>query len=277
MKHYLKTTSLPAFSIGLLLMPAAYAEEIGQPILPEQQSIEQKQPDFNKTEFLLGIAAGYADSGYHDKSADWTAAPLIQLETKRFYIRGLSAGVKLYTSANQSQELLLGATYLRDYGLKPSDSNNVHLQQLNRRKNGVMADISYNLYTPYGNLETQVSHDISGTNKGITAQAQYSYFWSPKPQLLIKPIIGIAYYNRRFNQYYYGISIDESLRNGLAAYRPRASVNPYVGLETQYNLTPKLSGFVGILIEALPPTVKNSPMNDGKYRIEDTVGMMYHF
>lgn len=171
MKHIVQTGVLSSLSLRLLHAPSAYAEDFRQ------------EPQ--KTEFSVGVAGGYADSGYRGKSADWTVAPLVQLETKRFYIRGLSAGVKLYTSADQSQEVLLGATYLRDYGLKPSDSDDACLKRLDRRKNAVMADISYNLYSPYGNLETQVSHDVSGTNKGM--QAQYSYFWQPTPKLLVKP------------------------------------------------------------------------------------------
>jgi mltA-interacting protein mipA len=48
-------------------------------------------------------------------------------------------------------------------------------------------------------------------------------------------------------------------------------------LETQYSFTPKFSAFTGVLAEALPSTVKNSPMNDGKYRVEGTAGLMYRF
>lgn len=107
MKHIVRTGVLSSLSLCLLHAPSVYAEDFRQ------------EPQ--KTEFSVGVAGGYADSGYRGKSADWTVAPLVQLETKRFYIRGLSAGVKLYTSADQSQEVLLGATYLRDYGLKPGD------------------------------------------------------------------------------------------------------------------------------------------------------------
>ena len=106
MKHIVRTGVLSSLSLCLLHAPCAYAEDFRQ------------KPQ--KTEFSVGVAGGYADSGYRGKSADWTVAPLVQLETKRFYIRGLLAGVKLYTSADQSQEVLLGATYLRDYGLKRS-------------------------------------------------------------------------------------------------------------------------------------------------------------
>ena len=263
MKHIVQTGVLSSLSLCLLHAPCAYAEDFRQ------------EPQ--KTKFSVGVAGGYADSGYRGKSADWTVAPLVQLETKRFYIRGLSTGVKLYTSADQSQEVLLGATYLRDYGLKPDDSDDARLKRLDRRKNAVMADISYNLYSPYGNLETQVSHDVSGTNKGMQAQAQYSYFWQPTPKLLVKPAVGVSYSNKKFNRYYYGINADEARRSGLNAYQPKSSVNPYIGLETQYSFTPKFSAFTGVLAEALPSTVKNSPMNDGKYRVEGTAGLMYRF
>ena len=51
---------------------------------------------------------------------------------------------------------------------------------------------AYNFYTPYGNLGTQVSHDISGRSKGTRAQVQYSYFWQPNDKLTLTPAEGIA-------------------------------------------------------------------------------------
>lgn len=84
-------------------------------------------------------------------------------------MRGLSTGVKLYSAPNQSQELLLGATYLRQYRFKPDKSKDAQIKRLNERKDSVMLDAAYNFYTPYGNLETQVSHDVSGLSKGTRA------------------------------------------------------------------------------------------------------------
>ena len=274
MKPIIQTGALSALLLCLPFAPAAHAEETGQ----ELQPIQKTQPEAEQQdEFSIGVGAGYADSGYRGKSADWTVLPLVQLETKRFYIRGLSAGVKLYTSANQSQEVLLGATYLRDYGLKPSDSDDARIKRLDRRKNAVMADLGYNLYSPYGNLETQVSHDISGKNKGMMAKMQYSYFWQPTSKLFVKPAVGVSYSNQKFNRYYYGINAEESRRSGLNTYQPKSSVHPYISLETQYDFTPKFSVFGGVLAEALSSTVKNSPMNDGKYRLEGAAGVKYRF
>ena len=229
------------------------------------------------TEVSLGIAGGYANNEFKGYSGSSSVSPVLTVESRRFYVRGLSAGVKLYTAPNQSQELLLGATYLYQYRFKPHKSKDAQIKRLDERKEGVMLDLAYNFYTPYGNLETQVSHDISGRSKGMRAQTQYSYFWQPTDKLTLTPAVGISYADRRFNQYYYGISAAESERSGLAAYRPKASLEPYTEIAAEYRFAPHWSAFAIGRVEQLPKTLKDSPMVDKGHRVEGTVGVSYNF
>ena len=94
---------------------------------------------------------------------------------------------------------------------------------------------------------------------------QYSYFWQPNDKLTLTPAVGIAYADRRFNRYYYGIRPAESERSGLAAYRPKASVQPYAESAAEYRFARHWSAFAGGRVEQLAKTVKDSPMVEKSY------------
>ena len=60
-------------------------------------------------------------------------------------------------------------------------------------------------------------------------------------KLTLTPSIGVLYYDENFNEYYYGISGNESRRSGLSSYSPGDSWTPYVGLSAKYALTSNLT------------------------------------
>ena len=59
-------------------------------------------------------------------------------------------------------------------------------------------------------------------------------------KLTLTPAIGVLDDDENFNEYYYGISGNESRRSGLSSYSPGDSWTPYVGLSAKYALTSNL-------------------------------------
>lgn len=228
-------------------------------------------------DFSMGAAGSYANGIYKGTSGNWTAAPVLQLESKHFYVRGLSAGMKLFESEDQSQELLLGASYLLNYQFDPKKTRDARLKRLNKRRASITADISYNLYTPYGNLETSLQHDVSGKSHGSRFSAQYSYFWEATPRLTDIPAIGFVHSSKRFNQYYYGISAAESTRSGLNAFDARASLQPYAEVQVEYEINKQFSLIGSLYSEGLAKRTRRSAMLEGRHIIEGSVGVLYHF
>lgn len=225
----------------------------------------------------IGAAGSYANGIYKGYSGNWTAAPIFQLESRHFYVRGLSAGMKLFESEDQSQELLLGASYLLNYRFEPKKTNDIRLKQLNKRRSSITADISYNIYTPYGNLETTLQRDVSGRSHGSRFSAQYSYFWETTPRLTVVPAIGFVHSSKRFNQYYYGISAAESARSGLNAFDARASLQPYAEVQLEYKIDKQFSLIGSLYSERLAKRARHSGMLEGRHMIEGSVGVLYHF
>ena len=69
----------------------------------------------------------------------------------------------------------------------------------------------------------------------------------------------------------------ENKRSGLAAYRPKASVQPYAEIAAEYRFARHWSAFAGGRVEQLAKTVKDSPMVEKSYRVEGAAGVSYNF
>ncbi|WP_163278914.1 MipA/OmpV family protein, partial [Klebsiella aerogenes] len=74
----------------------------------------------------------------------------------------------------------------------------------------------------------------------------------PMGKLTLTPAVGVLYYDENFNQYYYGISGNESRRSGLSSYAPGDSWTPYVGLSAKYALTSNLTLLASANYSVLP-------------------------
>lgn len=223
----------------------------------------------------LGIGAGYNSGIYKDyDSSRWGAVPLLHYEDQHFYLDGGSAGVKLYNSENQA--LTLGAGFSGNE-FKPNRSRDTRLQQLDKRKSGVSANLGYSLDTDYGSLQTGITQDISGKSKGTQMDAQYGYTWEVSPQFAITPAVGATYASKKYNQYYYGVSAQEAARSGLPAYNAKGGINPDIDLSAQYQISPHISTFAGARAEQLSGAVKDSPMTDKKTEYSGMVGATYNF
>ena len=151
------------------------------------------------------------------------------------------------------------------------------MQQLDKRKAGVSANLGYSLNTGYGSLQTGISQDISGKSKGTQIDAQYGYTWEVSPQFAITPAVGATYASKKYNQYYYGVSAQEAARSGLSAYNAKGGINPYIDLSAQYQISPHISTFAGARAEQLSGAVKDSPMTDKKTEYSGMVGATYNF
>ena len=229
------------------------------------------------TEVAVGVAGGYSKGLYRSYDGNWSALPLVQVESPYFYVRRLSAGARVFSSDDQTHEVLVGSTWQLGQAFKPSRADDRQLQQLDRRRDIVTADLAYNFYSPYGNVETQWSADISGRSKGQLASIQYSYFWQPDEALTVTPAIGVKYADKRYNRYYYGITAKEAARSGLPAYAPGATLQPYLDVAAEHRFSRHFSAFASARLETLGADVKRSPMVDESFHFQGAAGLLYRF
>ena len=226
--------------------------------------------------FSVGVSGSIGTSPYIGYKNEQDALPILQYQNDHFYIEGLGGGVKLWQSQDQHQELFLGASYSL-HSFKARKSSDERMKRLDNRKATVMADLTYNIHTMYGSLESTVSRDILGRNKGVLATMQYGIYWEIAPKLTINPAVGLTYTNAKYNRYYYGVSEIESLRSGFKTYKPKRSVQPHIELTASYDFTQHLRAFVSVRSEKIAKTIRNSPIIDEKYQSQASLGILYSF
>jgi outer membrane protein len=107
---------------------------------------------------------------------------------------------------------------------------------------------------------------------------EVSYFHPIRMErLTLTPSVGVFYSDESYNDYYYGVSGNESRRSGLDEYKAGDSWTPYVGLAAKYQLTQSLFLNASAVYTVLPDDVKNSPMIDRDDSFALMTGMTWRF
>ncbi|MDT0478229.1 MipA/OmpV family protein, partial [Streptomyces sp. DSM 41014] len=80
-----------------------------------------------------------------------------------------------------------------------------------------------------------------------------------------------------YNNYYFGVSEQESLRTGIKAYNADSSVTPYVNVSASYAISPRWSAFISQYLEYLSDEQKDSPLVDNRVDSKTKIGFNYQF
>lgn len=230
--------------------------------------------NFSFSETLkLGLYGEVEKLPYKGVDSDFTVLPMVYYESRYFYIDGLEAG--FYFLNDDVHQLSLGLGY-EQVGLKPSDSSNQQIKQLNRRKDSLMANIDYTYISDWGAISAEFKFDTLGRNKGVALDLGYLAMVQTGDFTFV-PNIGVVWYSEKYNDYYYGVSQAESQRSGLAHYKSKQGINSYVELNILYQVAPNWEMFATGRYEHLSKEVKNSPVVDQKESTNLKLGVMYQF
>ncbi|RKS87605.1 outer membrane protein [Orbus hercynius] len=222
----------------------------------------------------IGVSGSWTQSPYVGKSTDFSLMPLINYDSKYLFISGTSGGVHVWQDGNQQVDITLDYQSL---GLKPSDSDDVRVKQLDRRKSTLLSGVAYTLTTAYGQFSGEVAADVLDNSNTVSVDLEYAAYAQLTNKLAIIPQLGVTWFNSSHNRYYYGVSEQESLRSGLSTYRPHSGVTPYATLTATYDFTSKWSAVFEYDFILLGNQVKSSPIVNRSNTSEITAGIMYAF
>lgn len=224
-------------------------------------------------EFSLGVNAGAGVSVYRGVGTEYIAFPLINYDNNVIYIDGTEAGYYLFKTPHQ--EFTVNLNYI-DTSLDPGDSSDRRIKRLDRRRSTVMAGVTYTFRSDWGEIQAQILGDTLSRNKGFSADLRYTAQFQTGP-LTYVPSIGATWYNSDYNNYYYGVSGNESRRSGLRHYDSGSGVNPYVELLVNYAATKNWNVFVSGRYEHLNSTIKDSPIVNKSGEASFHTGISYKF
>lgn len=225
----------------------------------------------SNAELKLGAGVSFKTSAYHADNGV-SVVPLAFYDNNVWYAEGAEAG--FYSYKDDTHHVRLGLSY-DGRGFDADDAKGNH-KALNTRKSSVLAHASHLYITPIGGIRAKIATDVLKKHKGTTISlAHISRFKIGDTTLY--PSFGAVWQSQSYNNYYYGITADESTRSGLANYTADAGVSPFVSLTANHDLTDKISLFGHGRMEWLSASQKDSPLIKDDAETTITLGAMYRF
>ena len=223
----------------------------------------------HKPTLSIGLNYSIDYQSYKNDRTYQSVLPVAFYDNDKVYLEGDEAGV--YLLNDEKNELRLNALYDGS-----SYSPNGALSGIDRRKWSVMAGGSYMRITPFGGFKAQVATDVLSRSKGTIATASY-LAEIKKDKWTFYPEIGLQWNDAKYNQYYYGVSDAEAHRTGMSAYTPKSSVNPYMSIAANYDLSNHWSVFGTLNVNYLSNQQTNSPLIVQHADFNPSIGIKYNF
>ena len=209
-------------------------------------------------DLALGLMTGLAESPYKETTPRVFPFPFVDYEGDFLFFHGVQGGIHLLKD-RVNQFDVFAAYDPRQF--RPQDSNDSKIQRLDKRRSTVTTGLEYSLRTYFGHFSASVAHDALNNSDGVFANTSYMYPFALTDWELT-PEIGVRWDNKDQNNYYAGISIDESRRSGLPSYTPDDSFTPYIVLSANYHMSNDWKAFFSARYDITADEVKKSPMID---------------
>lgn len=219
----------------------------------------------------LGTVVEVSSSAYKGLGSDLTFLPVLDYDNDQIYIDGAEAGAYFYQS--KQHELSVIVNY-HNVGFRPKDSSDSRMKKLDRRYETVMAGLNYTYMGNWGAMDAQVMTDVLNKNNGIIVDIGYIAFLQKEP-FIFAPKIGLIWQNAHYTNYYYGVTKEESAQSSFNPYSSKQSINPYIELNMNYQMSPKFDLFLSGKYEFLNKQIKNSPIVDRKNTASIQLGFKY--
>ena len=269
----LKLAALPNISTRTMFSAFTATALFSVASLSNAALFNDNLPTDKDAELSVGVNVMAVKSAYDlEDSTEVRVLPGIFYDNNRIYARGAQAGAYLI---NDGVNQLSAYAQLAGNSFDPDDANGA-LQGLDERKLSAEAGISYQRRTPIGAFRGQFATDVLDESGGNTGRLTYLAKIT-RNKLTVYPSIGFEYHDAAYNEYYYGVSEEESAETGVAAYKSNSSLNPYVSVSANYDFNDKWAGFANQSVSYVPNEQYDSPMVDSRTEAATTLGLLYKF
>ena len=225
---------------------------------------------FNGT---IGAGVHMTQVGYLDTDAKAMLVPAIDIENDMFYFKGFEGGA--YLLKTDTQRVTAGLTYM-PLAFDPDDSDDARMKKLDERKGSLFATVGYTMMGQWGVVRAQVAGDVMSKSNGLMADVSYLKRFQVG-QWGLTPQAGAVWTNKKFNNYYFGISQAEADRSGLRQYQAKGGVSPYARLMADWKFADKWTFYAETSIRAHSKEISDSDMMDKKVMTSAGCGVSYIF
>lgn len=206
--------------------------------------------------FSLGVAVIAGDEPFRGVDPDVKVVPLVEYDSSRFFVRGLTGGWKL-TRESPWKASVIATARLRD--LESSDFD-PHLA-IEERKKTVEAGFALGRsFGPYS-VDAEAVADVFDRHGGLDASLRISRRLRLGGTIVV-PGAGVRYWSAATNRYYHGLAPGEA---GVeAGYDPGSALVPEAGLMVVHPLGPR-TALTGIVrVARLSDETAGSPLLDSQ-------------
>jgi outer membrane protein len=220
--------------------------------------------------WALGAAVISAPRPYVGADPEVLPIPLVQYESQRLYVRGITAGYRLIATRELSFDVHVQPRF---DGFENDDSP--FLEGMEEPDETL--DVGLGLDAELGRLELGLSldADVLGRSDGYEARATLgrTYVYR-RGQVIFRPEIGASWQNEDLIDYYYGVSAAEA-RPGRPAYQGDSGTSVDVGAFVRVRVTPRWS-VVGLARwTSLSDEISDSPIVEDDSTLFGLIGLLY--
>lgn len=229
-------------------------------------------PTTSHAEGTIGLAIAQSSQPYRSYDKEALPAPILSWEGERLFLRGTSAGYRLWEGGSSKLVLSISPLLSR---YRPEDSTDWRMRQLDDRRFLGVAGIGWRTTGAWGSVSAKAEAEVTGVG-GVLGDLSYTYPLQAGAATLL-PEVGATYQSKEMTRHYYGISRSESLRSGFTTYSPDESVMPYLGLTALVPLGKTWSATGAVRRTILSDTIKSSPMTNSNHMDTLVLGLSRRF
>ncbi len=232
----------------------------------------QGRPEPEGVQWSTGLGVISSPRPYVGADNQISVIPLLDLEYKRFYFRGILAGFQLIESERFSLDIIGRGQFA---GYEEDDSS--FLAGMEERRETIEVGLSAAWEFGALELEATVAADALGRSEGAQASLELTWnkeFGRGKGGLF--PGVGVIWQDADFIDYYAGVEPEEA-RPGRPAFESSSALNLGAGLLGFFKVTDR-TRFVGLArVERLSSEYEESPIIDSRWGYFGLVALAYEF
>lgn len=222
----------------------------------------------------VGIGIYSKNTVYHGKN-QINFVPLVNLESKRFYIKGYKPGMYFYKEPNFNLSVFIDPIIgYSDFYIKNSNLENGYKITKNRNTFvgvGIAADFIIDRKI-FGRIE------VSGGDKGIKGEMKFNQSFELTDRVTFTPGINFKYYDKKYINHFLGVNTQDIRNNRkiTKVYRGKDTISGGLSASLDYALTEQITATVFGGVE-LYNNIKDSELVKKEHSYYGGIGIRYSF
>ena len=226
-------------------------------------------------DLTLGLGGYFQTQPYLNTSAIIVPSPVIFYDNGIVYARWTRFG--LYFYGQKASDISWGFSLTmqpRPNGYKPSDS--AALSTLDEKKTSLEGGLAYTVAKGSDYLEAMLLTDTLGRYNSWIAKTEIGTKFE-LGRWKFYPSVVFVYESKKFTDYYYGISPEESRRSPYPTYQPNGGLRAALQTYISYPLYKSYSLFFNLRADRLTENAENSPIVSDNFVYSGLASVIYTF